>query len=369
MDNTKTDGIPQKSKLNVIYFYLTDDCNLRCRHCWISPKYSSGNVSCSSLPFELYCSIIKEAKQLGLSSVKLTGGEPLLHPNINDIIDFTTSEGIRLTIETNGVLCTKELAHKIAQGKLPFVSVSLDGIDAETHEWVRGVNGCYDAAITGIINLVEAGLRPQIIMTIMRHNMGQMEAMVKLAESLGAGSVKFNVVQPTARGKIMHERDETPSIEDLISIGEWVENVLSHSTKLKIHFGHPMAFRPLGNMFGEKGSGCGVCGIKGIIGVLPDGSYAMCGIGESIPELIFGNASKDKLEAVWQNSSIIKELHECLPSSLQGICSKCLMKEVCLGSCIAQNYYRSKSLWAPFWYCEEANNKGLFPRTRLLDVH
>jgi hypothetical protein len=42
------------------------------------------------------------------------------------------------------------------------------------------------------------------------------------------------------------------------------------------------------------------------------------------------------------------------------------MKEICLGNCLAQNYYRSKSLWEPFWFCEEALRQGLFPNTRIV---
>ena len=67
--------------LRTIYFYLTDGCNLRCRHCWIDPMYRNKEDGHSFLPFDLFVSIIKEAKELGLKGVKLTGGEPLLHPN------------------------------------------------------------------------------------------------------------------------------------------------------------------------------------------------------------------------------------------------------------------------------------------------
>lgn len=365
MENSIAADIMENYTLNTIYFYLTDDCNLRCRHCWIAPKYSPNTVSSSSLSYELFCSIITQAKPLGLKTIKLTGGEPLLHPRINDILDFTIKESIRLTIETNGILCTKEIAKKIAQSKWSHVSVSLDGTDAKTHEWVRGVDGCYNKTITGIKNLVDAGVKPQIIMTIMRHNVEQVGPMIKLAESLGAYSVKFNVLQPTARGKRMTESGEALSIEELIKIGEWVESDLSLTSNIKVYFDHPPAFRPLKNMFGNKGNGCGTCGIKGIIGVLPDGSYAMCGIGESLPEFVFGNASQDKLEQVWNYSPMIQDLRKYIPANLEGVCSKCLMKNICLGSCIAQNYYRSKNLWAPFWYCEEAMKKGIFPTQRL----
>ena len=56
---------------------------------------------------------------------------------------------------------------------------------------------------------------------------------------------------------------------------------------------------------------------------------------------------------------------EGLPEKLEGICGECLMKAKCVGSCIAQNYYSSKNLWAPYWYCEQARKRGLFPETRV----
>jgi SynChlorMet cassette radical SAM/SPASM protein ScmF len=369
MDISNEKPITQKPRLNTLYFYLTNDCNLRCRHCWISPKYSPSEVSLSSLPFELYCSIIKEAQPLGLAGVKLTGGEPLFHPRIQDILDFTLKENLGLIIETNGVLCTSELAKKIAEFKQVYISVSLDGVNAETHEWVRGINGCFGKTLQGIKNLVDAGLGPklQIIMTLMPRNVDQMEDMVKLAESMGVGSVKFNLIQPAVRGKIMVEQGETLSIEEYIKLGEWVENVLSPLYRnIKIYYSHPFAFRPLSKMYGSSGSGCATCGIKSIMGVLADGTYALCGIGENVPELTYGRAPFDKLEDVWNNSKVMNELRGHLPARLEGICSICLMKNLCLGFCIAENYNRSNNLWVPFWFCEEAYKKGLFPNNRLL---
>ncbi len=360
MNENKVNNYP----LRQIYFYLTEGCNLACRHCWIAPKYQTGDHTYPSLDIDLFRSILDQAKPLGLSNVKLTGGEPLLHPKIREILKIIKDYEIRLTVETNGVLCTYELAKLMFECKEPFVSVSLDGIDPDTHEWVRGVKGCFESALEGIRNLVSVGFRPQIIMTIMEHNKDQMEAVVRLAESIGAGSVKFNVVQPTARGEKLYESGEALTINRLIEIGKWVETELAESTNLVLDYGHPAAFRPLGRIFG-KNSGFGVCGIKGIIGVLADGSYALCGIGESVPELIFGHAAEDKLEDVWNNNPILREIHENIPEKLEGICSDCIMKSRCLGSCIAQNFYRSKKIWAPFWFCEDAYNQGLFPESRL----
>lgn len=355
--------------LGTVYFYLTEGCNLCCRHCWIEPKFQGNKKQYPGLDVKIFRSILSQGKPLGLSSVKLTGGEPLLHPQIREIIDIVHEENLRLNVETNGVLCTPDLVRRIAACENRFVAVSLDGVDAQTHEWVRGVEGSFDDALRGIRNLVDAGIRPQVIMTIMRRNVDQMEAVVRMAERLGGGSVKFNLVQPTARGEKMHEAGETLSIDTLVTLGDWVENTLSRSSRIPLFYSHPMAFRPLGNMFGDRGS-CGVCCMLGIIGVLADGTYALCGIGTTVPELTFGHAAKDALSDVWQNAPVLKNLREGLPSRLEGICGECVMRGICMGSCIAQNYYRDRNLWAGYWYCEEAKARGLFPRSRIkLELH
>jgi SynChlorMet cassette radical SAM/SPASM protein ScmF len=351
--------------LNTIYFYLTRGCNLRCRHCWITPKFQTEEKQYPSLDPDLFRSILDQAKPLGLSSVKFTGGEPLIHPHIEELLTEVQSRDLHFGIETNGVACTWDIARRLKACSGAHVSVSLDGADAETHEWVRGVPGCFGKALDGIKNLVSVGFRPQVIMTVMRRNKDQLESLVRLAESLGAGSVKFNIVQPTARGEQMHKNNETLTIEELVKLGRWVEDELAPRSKVHIFYSHPAAFRPLGRIFGSNGDGCGVCGIRGILGVLGDGTYALCGIGETVPELVFGDAAKDSLDHVWKNTLLLQEIREGLPKSFKGLCGDCLMKARCLGSCIAQNYYSSRHLWSPYWYCQEAYVQGLFPLSRL----
>ena len=355
--------------LRSIYFYLTKYCNLKCRHCWMAPEHqaslSGANLS-SYLDLGLIRSIIDQANDLGLESVKLTGGEPLLHPQIEEIIRLIRDSGNHLVIETNGILCSTLIAELIKSlSPNVFVSVSLDGSNALTHDWVRGVRGSYRGTISGIENLVKVGLKPQIIMSLMRRNKDQIESVVRLAEELGVGSVKFNPVQPTARGASLHEGNETLSINELVSLGAWVENSLAEKTNLRLIYTHPMAFRPLSRMFAGEKTGCSLCGVLSILGVLSDGSFSLCGIGESVPELVFGHAADQPLEEIWCSNPILRKLREGLPERLAGVCGDCLMKAMCRGSCIAQNFYSSGDLWSPYWYCDQAYRAGLFPIERL----
>jgi SynChlorMet cassette radical SAM/SPASM protein ScmF len=352
-------GIPP---LGQLYFYLTAGCNLACRHCYLAPKFDPG-ARAGVLPVEAFETAIREAKPLGLEAVKLTGGEPLLHPRIADLLDIVRREDLTMRMETNGVLLTPELARKAAECKEAFVSVSLDGADAGTHDWIRGISGSFERAGAAVRTLAGAGVKPQVIFTVMRRNEGQVEAVIRLAEDLGAGSLKFNVVQPMGRGEKFGDGASGLSVAEIIQLGRRVDMELSKTTALDLYFDYPAAFRPLSRM--ASGDGCGVCGILGILGVIPTGHYAICGVGEMAPELVYGEIGRDRLEEVWRGHPKLLELREGLPERLGGICARCLMKHACLGSCVAQNYYRAGTLLAPYWFCEEAAAAGLFPASRL----
>jgi SynChlorMet cassette radical SAM/SPASM protein ScmF len=349
--------------LSQLYFYLTKGCNLACRHCWLAPEFDPHGNKQPVLPLELFKKALDEAIPLGLSGVKLTGGEPLLHPNFLDMLKFLRQKKLKLALETNGLLCTQELAAEIARLDDPFVSISIDGADSATHDKIRGVKGAFRKATAAIRNLSDCGLHPQVIMSIMHDNVEQLEGVIALAEDLGAASVKFNITQPTGRGESYHGAVNSLDVEDLIQLGRKVESDMAAKTALALYFDYPAAFRSLGHL--SSGDGCGVCGILSIIGILPTGHFALCGIGSQLPELVFGFAGVNSLAKIWQENQVLKKLRSGLPGRLTGICSRCLMQHYCLGSCIAQNYYRTSSFWAPFWFCEQADSKGLFPQSRL----
>jgi len=348
------------SKLNALYCFVTRGCNLRCRHCYIGARYDAATKRPPAIDVSLFRDVVRQAKRLGVSYVKLSGGEPLVHPRIGEILEITGREQIDVALSTNGVLCTPSLVKELSRVRLRGISVSLDGADAETHEWVRGQKGCFEKTLQGIRTLADAGFSPNIAMVVLRRNIGQIEAVVRLAESVGASSVTFNIAQPTGRGAALRDDGEFPAIRDLIELDGRVRG-LSRATPLALAYTLPPAFKPLGGIVGK---GHGICGILGILGVLSDGSLGLCGAAEEMPELIFGHAGRDDLDAVWRQAPLLKELRAGLPDGFRGICGECLMKNICQGRCIAQNYYRCRDLWAPHWFCEEAETQGLFPVSR-----
>ena len=349
--------------LSQLYIYTTNSCNCSCKHCWIFSglKASKKEPSHFLLP-ETFEATVVEAKRLGLSAVKWTGGEPTIHPDFPALLNLQKKHGLNGRVETNGMEVSLALAKLLLETGVTHVAVSLDGISSETHNAIRGTKGAYRRTLRGIKNLVEAGFKPQLIMTLMAENVEELEGLLTLAEKVGAGSVKLNLVQPTLRGEEIHLSGQALSIAELIEINRRLEK-LRQSHRFPIFFDIPMAFRPLSKIF--TGDGCSVCGIKTILGLLADGSYALCGIGENLPELVFGRAGRGELEEIWKGHPTLQQIRSGLPKELKGICSRCLMAPRCLGSCVAQNYYRNRDLSSAFWFCEKAEEEGLFPKTRL----
>jgi MoaA/NifB/PqqE/SkfB family radical SAM enzyme len=97
------------------------------------------------------------------------------------MISYVYSLGLTLMVETNGTLCTEEVSALLSKGTCS-VSVSLDGADSKTHDWMRGVSGSFDAALTGIRNLVKYNINPVLVVSLAKHNYKQIVSIKNSAE-------------------------------------------------------------------------------------------------------------------------------------------------------------------------------------------
>jgi len=363
---TKDKAQKKIPSLTTYYMYITKGCNLACQHCWISPTFEKDGGSGECLDFDLYKIALDEGIPLGLKQVKFTGGEPLLHPDFVKMADYATEKGIRTWMETNGTLLTSEIAIYLkSKTSLDFVSVSLDGAVASTNDGFRNVPGGFDRARQGIEFLVKAGYKPQIIMSLFKGNFKEIEAMVKMAIDSGCGSLKFNIIQSSGRGEKLVKDEKTLSIQELIDLGRWIENDLQKKYSIPLLFSWPVAFHSIRRLQADSGTNCG---LLNILGILSSGEVALCGIGTQEKDLIYGQLGIDKVSDIWKDNLGLNKTRKVIPNNLEGICAKCVFKNRCLGACIAQNYHSMKCLTAPFWFCHEADQEGLFPKKKYLTL-
>ena len=132
------------------YLYLSGGCNLRCAHCWISPDFAPGREAAfDRLTTADVKKIVDEGRPLGLSHVKLTGGEPFLNKDIFDIIDLLAGRSLSVSIETNGTLIDRDAAAFLGKKGVGSVSVSMDSHRASFHDAFRGVEGAFDGVVAG----------------------------------------------------------------------------------------------------------------------------------------------------------------------------------------------------------------------------
>jgi SynChlorMet cassette radical SAM/SPASM protein ScmF len=359
------EGVPP---LNSFYLYLTTGCNLACRHCWITPEFVQGEPSPGDcLDVDLLRQAVAEAKPLGLSHAKLTGGEPTLHPRFVEIVDLLTAEGLGLDMETNGTLIDAPLARHLRQlTNVSFISVSLDGATAETHDAFRNVDGAYEAALLGLGHLVAAGYRNvQVIMSPHHGNLAELEDLVRLAVERGAGSVKFNPVTRSGRGVAMHERGEALDFEEVIGLVRHVRGPLQDRTPIPLHLMIPPAVSTVGELLRTQDGG-GACQVRHVLGILGTGHMALCGIGRNVRELCFGRLGEAGIREVWLGHPVLRELREDLaePAEYPGICGECLHAARCLTYCVAQNFLDGGHLVWPADLCVKAEQRGAFPASR-----
>jgi SynChlorMet cassette radical SAM/SPASM protein ScmF len=356
------EGVPP---LNAFYLYLTTGCNLACRHCWITPTFVRGKPSPGDcLDLSLLKLAVAEAKPLGLSQCKLTGGEPTLHPQFVEIVDFLTAEGLQLNMESNGTLIDAALAKHLKNNtNLGFISVSIDGARAETHDGFRNLPGSFDAVLRGLGHLVDAGYRPQVIMSPHRGNIRELDDVVKLAVERGAGSVKFNPVTRSGRGVAMHDHGETLDYDEVMALVRYVRGELQERTPVSLTVMVPPALATISELMNPQNGG-DACHIRFILGILGNGEMALCGIGRNEPELVFGLLGQVRVQQVWLEHPVLVKLRQDLDGIYPGVCGECIHARRCLTHCAAQNYLDTGCLISPAELCAEADRRGRFPPSR-----
>ena len=362
---TLPEGVPP---LRSFYLYLTSGCNLMCRHCWIRPRFIHGRPDPQEcIDLEQLFAAVKEGKTLGLASAKLTGGEPLFHPRFREIAAGLSELGLRMNMETNGVLLTPELARFLKNDtKVTFLSVSLDEDNPAAHDAFRGVRGAFESALRGLDALAEAGYRnTQVIMSLHTGNVGKMENVVRLAAGHGAASVKFNPVTDTGRGRQMTARGETLGLPELLALEKYVYGELREKTGIKTCILNvPPALRSFRTLMATRGC-TGDCGVAGILGILGTGEIAMCGIGQTVPSLVYGKLG-DSITDIWLHHPKLLTLRRELEDwkHYPGICGDCLLARYCRTGCVANNYPDDGVMVGAGKQCQEALARGLFPKSR-----
>jgi MoaA/NifB/PqqE/SkfB family radical SAM enzyme len=161
--------------------FITNRCNLRCNYCFVIDEGIDKAILDSQYDKQELFRIIDEFYGLGTRMIFMLGGEPLVHPDIHEIVNYIVDKGIYLHLITNGTLIEKRLE---AIKRAHVVCVSLDGI-GEVNDVMRG-QGCFQRAVRGIKASVAAGIPTRIHAVLTRWNLDKIPALAQLSKELRA---------------------------------------------------------------------------------------------------------------------------------------------------------------------------------------
>ncbi len=333
---------PHKEKkeatLRLVAYEITRNCNLSCIHCRASATMGPYT---GELDTPASLRLLDQIAETGTPIVILTGGEPLLRPDIFEIAGYGTDKGLRMVMAPNGTLITETSARQMADAGIRRISISLDGATKESHDCFRGVDGAYEGALNGIRFAKEAGIEFQINTTITKTNLDQIPKIQELAVELGAIAHHIFLLVPTGRGKYI--------VDQAISATEYEQTLnwfydQKEKTPLQLKATcAPHYYRILRQRAREEGKSVtfqthgldavtrGCLGGTGFCFISHQGIVQPCGF----LNLNCGDITKTSFNDVWNHSDIFLSLRNF--DNLKGKCGKCEYRKVC-GGCRARAY-------------------------------
>jgi MoaA/NifB/PqqE/SkfB family radical SAM enzyme len=293
--------IPNFASLDVTYA-----CQCDCVHCGSALFKSSycGTGDRKELSKEEFKKLIDECLDLGITNVNMLGGEPLMRPDIYELVEYVDKSKANCSMFTNGYLLTDENVRKLKDAGIFFVNVSLDSPEEDVHDKCRGVKGIFRRALDGIRNALEEGLLVGISTYMTKEAMkkGYLEKSLKLAEQLGVHEI--TVFDTITSGKYLRRTDLLLSLEEK-------ETIKEISRKYARKPGPPVVSSQslLNTMDGAKSGGStssrqSLIKMAAMYGCFAANmQFAMTAYGDIMPcgftPLSFGNVREESLRHIW----------------------------------------------------------------------
>ena len=331
-----------------IQWHLTERCNLRCLHCYQEDRPPA------ELPLESIKKVIDEAADMIWDweeaykvklamSYNISGGEPLLRPDLFEILEEISWKGADIYILSNGTLIDKDAAAKLAKTGVKGVQISIEGTE-EIHDKIRG-QGSFTASIKGVKALLDAGLTVTLNATLSTVNAEYFPDILDLSKSLGVQKLGFSRLVPYGRGAAM--LDKMIAVDEVKKL---YENIFSSdASPVRIVTGDPVASQLSMNEvhedMGDTAIGGCAAGVSGLT-ILADGTITPCRR-LNIP---IGNVLEDSLREVWATSPVLEALRD--RKRYESKCGNCKRWANCRG-CRAIAYAYSKANGNPDYLAED----------------
>jgi MoaA/NifB/PqqE/SkfB family radical SAM enzyme len=229
-----------KNAVNV-FFHLLTRCNLSCKHCYINPE-QHGNRTVDVETAERWLKAFYPLHQK--ANVIFLGGEPTLHPDLDQIVKTARSMGYRsITIDTNGYLFN-DILDRLSSNDVDAMSFSLDGSTPQINDPIRGT-GSFERCTNGIRKAVEKGFHTSLIYTVSQSNLMDLEKMPPLLKRLGIHHFFIQVIGIRGKSACNGEKHQV-SKEHWLAV---IPKVAETAAILGIPTTYPKVFLEAGEIF------------------------------------------------------------------------------------------------------------------------
>ncbi len=317
-------------------------CLMNCMHC--SSSCSAENKDILSL--DEITALIEESKELGVRIFEVSGGEPLLHPDLDQIVKEASKHfEVRLytsgyTGSSNGV--SKERFSELKSEGVHKVVFNMQGSTAQTHQKLSKTFGSFNSLINSIRNAKEAGLPVSVHFVPTKFNYKELRDTAELCSNLGVEELAVLRFVSQGRGELNRDSLELTQGEFEELLNDVVKLKKEYKNRLRIRTGCPMNFcslidRDISTVHCKAGRETILIGY--------DGRITPCPAFKNTPEFIAGNIRNASLSELLRDNAVLTMLSEYDHNRISGECSSCEDIDYCKGRCIAQRYYKYKDIY------------------------
>lgn len=271
---------------------VTMRCDLACPHCLASARQGGDELETGE-----WLALFRQFPEIGATKVLLTGGEPLMRPDIVRFVEALSQAGIASDLNSNLQRMTPSLMHELQKAGLSEISVSLEG-PAQVHDRMHGKPGAHAQLVDAIGWADQAGIGVDASCCLTQENCAYVEDLVDKVTSLPIRSLTFSRLLPIGHGFASRQAVSQPDLDGYYTL---IRQIAAHS---------PIPIRATGLLGAPRPADCGRG--RSLLAIAPDGQLLGCALSDDNPRV--PHPLEAGLKAAWDR------LREALESGSYALC-------------------------------------------------
>ena len=326
---------------------ITYRCPLHCAFCYNPTDYADHTKN--ELNTDEWIKVLQDARKMGALQLGISGGEPLLRDDIEDVVTEANHLGYYSNLITSGVGLTEKRIDAFKAGGLDHIQLSMHDITEEISNFVTDTK-TFKLKQKVAAMIKDRGYPMVLNVVIHRYNIGHIKEILEMAEKLGADYVELANTQ--YYGWSLINRNQLMPTKEQIDEAEKITNEFREyiGNKMKIFFVVP-------DYYAERPKKCMNGWGEVFMIVTANGDVLPCHSARVLPNIDFPNVKNDQLKEIWYDSSAFNKYRG--DEWMKEPCRSCSEKENDLGGCRCQAYLLSGDAEGADPICTKSPHRNL----------